>query len=544
MEIKVIKAVSTGPTVLEISHGGKSTLWDVVSYSKSSDRRSPMDTELIFKEINEYWATLSQKEQTQYWDIFQKAREALDTQLNHSVLSKTLTELCSKLYELVDLEKLQHWVVFRSGIKIPSDLKESFEDLSSDGISYPHRREKTYLRHEYIELVVLTVALRMMVPIWGEFIKTARKDIGATSKEIEAFRLLFESKLHTVPAMLRLQEYIHTTVSALQGADVNAASILNGMGLVEFSDWITALTVVRRLSMCQISASDTDNSNLVTNVYQYVKLNVRGSYKKHSKKFGGKVTLRKLTDIGDDKQNKTVAEVYKIKQEVPDGIKVLMQTYFKRPDVVLLRLLGYLEPGQVEPVKPIPDDLIQKLQLCLQWISHIEEFELYPHQITLAQWVLSPILSPKAIHLLTYDALLSAIAVTQAALWERGFFDLAALMTARAFENEEDVMVGASETRGRIPKELMEDLLKYWPHTQPSKSRQGFRSSNVAARAIDTLCEQLSQCDWILYCPHELLQPLSGRAVGRRMSIPSDIRWTLSQLLIAIATATGEQKTS
>jgi len=542
MRIDIEKASGTGPATIKLCHGNRSAVWDTSFYVRSTDHRSPMNLNQVFQELNAFWATLSQTEQAAYWDLYVEAKDALDNIFNLGDLTAKLQDVVRRIYDLPSLEKLTYWVVHRSGIRIPSDLKESFEDANGGSLNI-YQREKTYLKSEYIELAILTVALRIMVPIWGEFIKNTRREVGGNSKELEAYRLLFFSRVHNSEAMRHLQQYVQMAVIALQGGEVNATAILNGMGIVEFADWMLAQAVVRRLSICPINASEAEGSHIVTNVYQFVKVGTRGGHKKHLKKFGSKVTLRKANE-GDDSQKKTSAEVYKIKQDIPDGIRVLMQTYFDDPQRVLYRTLGLTKPGSMALVAPKPEGLDTRLRLCLEWVNGIPDFEVMPHHLTLTQWTLSPILSPDAIPFLTLDALKRALAITQTILWEWYFYDLAALVTAKPYEMDEDMMVGATETRGRIPKELLDDMNQRWPHIQQSKGKQSFRQTNVAAKAVDGLCDHMTISDWVLCCPNELVEKVSRNGFSRRFSIPGDIRWTLSNLLIKIESLIAQEDLS
>lgn len=515
-------------------------VWDTTYYGKSSDRKSPMNPEQIFRDINGFWESLTQSEQAAYWDLYVEAHAVFMNVFDMKESQTLLTDIVRRILDLPSLDKLSHWVIYRSGIRFPTDLKESFEDAGGGNASYPHRREKTYLRGEYVELAILTITLRLIVPIWAEFIRATRREVGGNSKELEAYRLLFTSKAHESPAMARLQEYIQVSVNTLQSGEDNSTAILNGMGKIEFYDWMLALTMVRRLAICPISAID-DLSNIITNVYQYVKVGVRGSNKKHGKKFGGKVTLRKANEVGDDGQKKTSAEVYKIKQEIPDGIRVLMQVYFDDPRIPLYRALGLTRKGSMDLVADKPEGLDQRLSDCLAWIEQTPDFEVLPHHVTLVQWTLSHIFSPRAVPLLNLDSLKRAMAVTQVILWEWDFYDLAGLVTAKAYEMDDDMMVGASETRGRIPKEVMDELNRRWPHTQPARGKQSFRQSNVAAKAIDAICDLMTLSDWVMCCPPALVEKASRNGQSRYFTIPSDIRGTLSNLLIRVDTLIAQE---
>lgn len=530
MKIEIEQTTITGPSSVRLTHAGESMVWDVSVYSKSSDHKSPMNPQLIFKEINGWWASLPLKSQLKFWELYQEAREVLDTIFNVSDLQERLQDIIRRFYDIEEFTSLDHWVRHHSGIRFPADLKETIEDIRSDGIDYPNRKEKTYLKGEYIDLAVMTVQLRPMVPIWAEFIRMTRRDVGGNSKELEAFRLLYQSKIHESNTMSRLQEYVHVTVSTLVGSDLPATVILNGMSETELSDWMLATCVVRRLAMCQISVND-EASNIITNVYQYVRLGVQGSQKKHGKKFGGRVNLRPPSEMGEDKQKRAVAEINKVKQELPDGVRVFLNVFMEKPTIVLYRALGLTQRGSMELIAEKPEGIDERLTACAAVVDQIPDLSFEPFQITLVQYTLSHVFPAKGVPLLTFSSLKNAIAVSQCVLWEWGFYDLAALLTAQRYEMGEEAMIGAPETRSRISRELLDDQANRWVFQKPVRGKITARQSNVAAKAVDILSDQMAEADWELFCPHKLIELVSHTAVGRRMSIPSDIRISLSLLL-------------
>lgn len=536
MRIDIEQTTATGPASVRVHHGGRSMIWDTSAYSKSSDHKSPMNPQLVFKEINEFWASLPLQSQEKFWEIYLEAREILDSVFDTRDLREALQDVVKKLYDLPEFDGMEHWVRHHSKIRFPSDLKETFEEVQADGLSYQHRKEKTYLKNEYIDLTVMTVQLRAMVPIWSEFIRTTRKDVGANSKELEAFRLLYKSKIHSTAAMARLLLYVQLTTKSFLGSELPATVILNGMGENEVPDWMLATCIVRRLAMCPISVTD-DSSNIITNVHQYVKLGVAGAPKKHGKRFNGKVTLKAPGERGEDKAKLSVAEINKMKQQIPDGMRVLLSVYASNPQNVLLRALGITKKGSFEQntTEYSPEAIAEikdRLMACIETIKKIPQFEISPHHTTLTQWSLGHVFTAKGVPLLHQSEMLSLIAVAQTALWTWGFYDLAALITAQEYVIDEDELLGAPESRGRIPKELMEALVVKWPHNETSRSKQNARQTNVAAKSVDMLSDIMSRSDWVLHCPKELATHVERFTRGRRMVVPPDIRQSLTYLLL------------
>ena len=71
-------------------------------------------------------------------------------------------------------------------IHIPVRLEDTF--VHSD--ERPMTRDKTYTKPDYVKLIGLTLALRPMIPIWGEFIERTHKETGTSFKEYYAYLLM------------------------------------------------------------------------------------------------------------------------------------------------------------------------------------------------------------------------------------------------------------------------------------------------------------------------------------------------------------------
>lgn len=516
MKIELDPLKSLGQSTLKLSHGNESSFWDVSAYYQRSGEKTPaLEDNMIFDEINNYWAQLSPDRQTQIWNTYQQARQILDTHYDIKALLRPLKAVAKQLYDLMPVSEIAYWAKFQK-IRLPNTLKDTYEARDIP--------EQTYLRQDYEGLVVLAISLRPMLPIWGEFISATHKETGNAFKEYQGLHLLKDSTIMESEPMQRLRVYVNAFVERSQQPALSSSALLSGLGSSELPTWILALTVVRRLTVGQISARD-DNSSLISNVHQYIQNNLKSLDRKVGvQKFGGtgKVVDKKKPEQNPEDQKASIVELYKVKQEVPDG------------DLVILNVATENVPLMMTTVDAnIPED---KLQKCLDCVAALEHLPIEPHLFTLAQWIMSPYMPARGVPHLSKSALLRVFALTQAALWHWGFYDLAVLATATPLPVRDDEMRAGLEGRARIPKEIMEQLVAKWPHFRVGRGKQVTqRQQNVVSRAVDKFCDMIAANDWQLHAPTELLQLSSRFPNTKRLTVPQDIRAHVAQLLLQIA---------
>lgn len=514
MKIELDTSKSLGQPTVILSHRGQSSQWNVSAYyTRGQDKSPTVEDNRMFDEINAYWEQLSPERQQQIWNCYQRARDILDTHYDIDALRKPLMEVVKLLYDLMPIAEIGYWAKWRN-IRLPSNLKEHYDPRDVP--------ERTYLRADYQGLVVLAIALRPMLPIWGEFIDSTQKESGNAFKEYQALGLLRYSSLIESEPMQRLRVYITATMDQAQTQVLSSSAVLAGLGSAELPNWMLSLTVVRRLTIGEISARD-DNSSLISNIHSYIQNNAKSLDRKiGTQLFGGngKVSDKTTPDKSAEDQKASIVEMYKVKQEVPDGDLQILNVYTE--DVV--RMLIAVDES-VDPAK---------LQRAMECMGPMEYAAIQPHQITLVQYVMK-CLPARGVPQLNKEALLRSLAVTQACLWEWGFFDLAVLATASPLPVRPDEMRPGIESRGRIPKEIMEELQIKWPHYRQGRGKQvTLRQQNPVAKAVDKFCDLITNVDWQLHAPSELIALSSRLENTKKLIVPADIRAHVARLILKV----------
>ena len=515
MKISAVAAPNSGLTSIMLEHKGQISTWDVSStYSRTQnsnkDKEEEIDTTTLFAEINAYWASLSQDRQSGIFEAYQGIYQIFEGNYQLETATAKLRQKVAVLYSYQPLAEIQHFLNFHADIQYPSSVRESLESAGSNT-----RAERTYLRSDYFGLVSLAVAFRPMIPIWGQFIEHSRRELGNNYKEYSAFGLLKNTQLARCGELERLREFIQVSIASQITGDKTFTPVLGGLGTEELPVWLMAMTAVRRLASSTVTGPG-DQVNLIAKVHYYVDSKMKSLDRDFGRAFGGKVSEKKQTGSGDGDTASHV-EMYKIKPDISDGDIVTLNVYAEDP----FRMAAVRCPD-------LPPELLEaSLAVALKLAAE----DTYDQQKWLVKWMMDPVITAKAIDLLTIEPLLKCMAVTQAILWHWGFYDLAAMVTSIPQVSGDDMMIGVSENRSRIPKEHLLRMQERHPISPPVKKNSSVRQANVAARAVDRLADVLSKNDWILNAPPALVEKTSRIGNSRLLSAPPNLKILLSDLL-------------
>lgn len=513
MKIEILSSAQTGGEIVRISHNGMSLNWDISPYARSRDAQTEAAAATVFDEINAYLSQVSAERQYQIFELYRSIRDDLNRGYDARPLTLALQSKIKVLDELIPYEDVEDWVRNRSGLRVPPSIKYAH---ATDDPKDPAYLAQTYLFKDYQQLTALAVSLRPLVPIWGEYLKAARESAGNTTKEQSALKLLYFSKLITSPPMNRLSEYITARAEAQYKTGPSQAALMGGMGSSELPEWLKSITVVRRLTVCPIVSQDEHN-NLVTNMHQFIRHNLQGVDKKFGGQFGGSITDKEKAATQKDENNDSLIEMYKIKTEIPDGDAQKMNIYPEYEQ----NLIDHIDPT-------IPREYVE---MCKDSIRSIQYLSIQEHQARLMQWVMSSAIPAEGAAQMSRPAERTVMAVVQAALWHWGMYSLAVLITATPVVQEEGMLLGGSEIRGRMPKELEKQLLRDFPYyRQPKQANAPSKTFNVAIKAIENYCALVARNEWMLNAPVPLKMLATQPEYFMRFEITADLRQALAEL--------------
>lgn len=493
---------SDKPETLVITHGEGSLKFDVSNYNRAS--LTGENDVTIF--INLYWKSLSISHQEQIYVIYEKISVIFGMYLSTIGLRQQLMPLVKRLWELHNLENIERWIFRNTNIHIPA----KFEDAYVHSEEVPFSREKTYTKPDYAKLVALSLSYRIMMPIWGEFIRQTESEIGSKRKEFHAFKLLETSHVYDCAAMHKLRVYIDSNI---QINEINALSVVvRGVGLEEYPIHILASLVVKRLTIGDIRGTEL-NTNLVVTIHNDISARNNGN---NGGNLGDPLQKKSFEADNNDDNGVSRQENFKIKEERSTGVVKARKVYVD----MYLHLIAQ---------RLMPDVDLEELDRYVKQAENIASHPIRKGQIRLIQNVVASIVEPECFEYLPKTTVIRLAGLAQMYLWKKGHHKLAVLTTAVPVDNTSQ---GGGGSTARISREQMELLEKYFPFNRISAKRKNTIPKNRAVEAIDEITNHFTAGDWILTCMDDQAESVIGAKNIRRYSCPHDIKILLAKLAI------------
>jgi len=511
MEIQVEAMSLKGISILRFKRGRNDIkLRGVPVYNSASIPHR----ETLFEHPNNLIAALPKEQQDALWDVYQEAHDLMDNVGEMSALHSALSGVVVRLYELIPYEMCRSYIYRNSDIQFPSALKTEFTEDDIRGRNYVDR---TYLKDDYIDLVVLALGLRFMVPIWGEYVAMVSNLTANEYKEKMGMELLSKSAIDQWPPMRRFTEYVEASLMN-NGGKGSISQLLKGLSSIEVPKHLKALAAVRKLSVSPLNYK-TESDSLIKILYNFVTGTNNRLDNLMSGNIGDKRPTRETSNGEDD--NSSVWDMYKLNEDVPAGDKEIIEVFTE--NVPLMAARAYAEVDQ------------SKVSKCVAVTRKLEDMLVSRHQITLTQWILGKVISPKGIEELSILSLLRCMAAAQAILWDWGFHELALLITAAKVEQDDAEMFIGGEGRSKIAKSTVEVLHQLYPFWQQSTRKLDLaKRNNCAVDATDLICEDLNKYEWSPNAPKALLDQFDNLAITKRWVVSGNIKSQMAELIIRL----------
>ena len=374
------------------SHNGETISFNINRFDKDTFFTKGYD---VFEEINGFWASLPMSTQTRIFEIYKTVQQAYESFSSRQELTDFLTDCAAELTALHDLNLISDWISFRSNIHIPAVLAEEYVYSVDNNTS----RDKTYTRNDYKHLVALSLCMRCMIPLWGDYITSTRQETGNEFKEFYAFHLLGKSNIMTSTAMIKLRTYIESLTKDKHTPD----NVLKGISSEDFTYWLLALLCIKRLTIADLRGMD-ERTNIITYVYKFIVQRVQG----RDNNFENSYKEKRFDDKGPGSQENKIStlEKYKIKTNISPGEIVEIEYVMRDMHKVVSKLTSKLTP--------------QELEVSLQTCQVLNDQPLLEPQLMLLRWVFKPVVSPNGQLYLPKHVIVNALGALESVLIARG----------------------------------------------------------------------------------------------------------------------------
>jgi hypothetical protein len=484
-------------------HNGEEIHWHVSTLNKTV-----FETDEVCRQINNYWAKQPMYKQQLIFDVYTKIKDVLVTVYDTTQLITQLVPLVAELYAEHSLDDMSTWISFHSDVVLPTDMVESYIKSDDD----VRTREKTYIREDYKGLIVLSLALRPMIPIWGEFIYVTRNDTGTEFKEFYAVKLINKTQLIESEPMVKLKTYVSHNIKADKPMFRN---ILNSVGTENFPMWLLSHVLVRKLCISDLSCVNNE-ANLISSIFNFISQKITGNPPS---------TLADMVNSKDfargnsnDENNISRLEAYKIKQVISPG------------DIEIIEHV-LSDPYQIARLAD-PNIPMEHVKLFVDASRALDNHEISLCQVVLAQYILKDVIPSRGLMHVGKVKVINAIAAAQSVIWHK-YRPIAAMMSAIVTADAE-LQTNGLDSKVRIPPDMVKELERVFPYTKVSISKKKGKVENSVLRAIDELTSLLSSRDWTITLPDHMAEQVTGQASLRRYSCPQDIKILLAQLILDI----------
>lgn len=525
MEMKLAGKTTAGTYDLVIRHQTEELVYSITEEVIKTSQKYGFDH---FEQINAYWAQCAPELQSQIFQIYCQIYSVLSTSADIQSMTRALRPLTVALLNLHPFDDLYYWIWVKSDLLVPSGIKWAFnpdEDTS-------WTREKTYLEDDYRRLVAMTLAMRVMLPVWEEFILQTKKETGSTFKEYQAFDLISGSEIMSSEAMKRLEVFVINTIPKDRNKD---AAVFSGVSSEDFPEWILAVTVVKRLTSADIRGINSDHT-LVTYLHNYIDQRSRSLENRTGKikpKYSGD------SSSSDENSNHSKLEGFKIKETIAEGDIATIRRYLGR---AVEQVTGQIPMTGLSLTNRLSRDenMVKYVQMSLESVKPLFNEILTHQQVTIAAWVLADYIPCQSMPYLNKSDILKIIAFAQAYLWSKGHYSLAGLVSAipRNFLDAGGSMIADNKTR--MDTANVAEIGRLFPYLKRTSSRaKNVKSTNPTLTAIETMVEEISYYQWTLTLPPQWVAELQGTEIALRYRIPENIRDLLAALIIELDVRDG-----
>lgn len=483
-----------------------------ISYYGRSSLNSGQD---LFEQLNLYWEQLLPTVQDSIYLCYKDMKNILDSPfVSHRELVVELETIANQLFNLHEFEDFKRWIFYKSNIKIP----DIFEEVFIYNVDKQNSPDQTYLRNEYIDLVTLTLIFRTMMPVWGEFISLMKKNHGNFLKEFYAFELIKNTDIRQHRSFIKLDKYVDKTI----GLDrYNKIAIIDeGLPSEDFQEWVLSRVIVRRLCVSDVRGNEP-RANVVTFIHKYVEQSARPNQMSADNRIDDKNKDNRGGDGGDDIYDKlSLFEQYRIKHNVSMGeleeINFSLRNPYKNAYKLTSKMTDEIINTSFETIKQFYGNRITKAQILLM------------------QWVLKPIISPKAIPYLDYSTVVQNLALVEAVLWARGHETLALFASSYPKITNGVMHISSLDSVKRLPADIVAELAVYYPFSKTTGGeRTGYKEVNIVIDSIERLFSDLSMYVWIPTASEDKIQKITGTTV-RKLPVPADIKILIAKLVLEL----------
>lgn len=376
---------------------------------------------------------------------------------NHMERDDSYRRIVKELYTILDYQTVYDWMDKNVKIEYP----EKVEEFLPEG----RDPDRTYIQEDYKALTALGLTLRLVVPMWVQYIYDHTDAIGNDRKELMALKLLDMTEIIYSEPYERFVRFIEATNTSVENVK-NTYKTIVGVGSEEQLEISKTRKIVRRVAFIDPLVGD----GIIQAVFNEIRNQPTDTQRSQHK-----IKDKKKTASRSDEEESSIIEQYRIKEELPKGDTRAISYYLEQL-LYLQAMDKTFTAGEKRILKRLIKELIQ------------DGHEMDKHNLMMAMFFVKGI-PPESIEVVDREYQIAACVSVYGLMVKWGRYDLALLALGKLEINNDDMGAVASSNRSTIPPELDRQLDELYPYRRKAKS-----NANVCKEAISKLFSEVSGC--------------------------------------------------
>lgn len=457
-----------GLTVLQVHYTGCEVIeLDLNDFYK--DRSFILN---LYIQINEYVQTLPLVTQKEIYDIFFKVYSNEDKRnySNHECVVRLEQEI-AEVSRLLNYRNFKTWIATKeSQMLIPETVKGSYThdpDMNTT-------EEKTYVRHEYRDLIGLIIFMRAISPLYIEFHNYIK--LVTSHYYYKIFMLFIRSDIYESPEIAKLKRYIEVNQMSLVGNSNEHLVITAGLSDDDILDSLVSEIIFNKLLTIDFFSK---TCNIISFIFQTIK------YKGNFVTSDSTVIRSKTTSSDQSKDDISYFEDYRKTSNIPVGTVVEIQHALS--DVAsLASLMGYQNFDVAQYNKE------------LDYVKVLMNKPIDKVQIYLLGWFLNKVINPRALYYIELRKLVELMLFAKVVLSQNGHLFIGSLLGS--YRSSEGGYVQVI-IRNNLNKSLIKKLESYYGFSMEADKQ------SIIEKTITEIAKEIANSLWVPISPttHPLL---------------------------------------
>ena len=469
--------------LLQMEHKGEILEWVIEGYRKFTPDR------FVFGDINRTLRNLSEADQDALWQVYKELSKDFFLISDLSKLDRTIMAAIAAIERLVPYKLVVDQVNGDGTLWIPPDpksnekqrtvnfsaftvIEDSLERLMDENGEEMISR-LTYTKNDHIQLGILTVYLKLFMPILSHYSNIVRTEIDDLFLRVKTMELMSGSLTEKQDGWVRLNNYVTDFwVRRKKNDKISIGTVLKGLSEENAPNYLFSELVFRKLLPIGVShtnqdVDDSERPNFIKGLFHTVSSFVAQLTKDDQNDYFMEKEFPN-TEVGEEDQTAKL-ENYRIAAEFHETAVVTANVFAGEIENIL---------RHVDPT--LPREL---LEIAYHQDTHRS---INPVRTALMQYTLAKALSPRMIDYIDDHAYRNCFRVAYALLTHWGYHDLARILDSKIhYDIDAQLVFNQLEiTVGQV-----KEIQQYYPHEIESNraKSESKRNSNYVIIA----CQQL-----------------------------------------------------